>query len=217
MIMMNVWVAALLRNEEYMITFNDKNTDSSVNQYRITFPTILTLLRIILIPCIVISLLNSLWKTAGIFFGASIVSDVLDGFIARRYNQQTVLGAILDPFADKCLMIALFATFAWMGYIPWWFVVIVIFKEWVLIAGAVFLFISSYRLTIAPSWLGKGAMGVQALFGGTIFLNHWFAGNMSHNYNFFALVVIAVVLCALIDYMYKVYSSVKKHNEEKGT
>ena len=82
-----------------------------------TIPNIITLFRFLLVPFVVFSLLNGEWAWAFGGFAAAAVSDGLDGFIARNFNQRSELGAYLDPIADKVLLVsvswcsAIWATF----------------------------------------------------------------------------------------------------------
>ena len=95
-------------------------------------PNALTLLRIILVPLLVVVLLTRVaWH---VYFGAAIfavavLTDYLDGFFARRRNQVTRLGILLDPLADKLITAAAFLSLVEMGLVPAWVVMIVIARE----------------------------------------------------------------------------------------
>ena len=84
------------------------------HEKKITLSTMLTLLRLALIPFIVGSMMYGNWQIAFIFYVIASVTDVLDGWIARNFNQRTFLGAALDPIVDKILVIAIFATLAFI-------------------------------------------------------------------------------------------------------
>ena len=117
----------------------------------INIPNILTLIRILLTPLFVIFLLKNLYSSALIVFTIAGISDGLDGFIARYFNQRTTLGAYLDPIADKILLTAAYASLAILNIIPPWLTVIVISRD-VLIAIGMFIFtMTNIRVEIKPS------------------------------------------------------------------
>lgn len=99
----------------------------------------------------------------GIFLVAS-ASDGLDGYIARRYNQRSKLGLILDPIADKGLLLAGIITLSfskWSYEFPTWFPVLVITRDVVIVAGTLGLHYMVGAVRVRPSWLGKTATALQ--------------------------------------------------------
>ncbi len=91
----------------------------------INFPTFLTLLRIAVIPVIIAFFYSGLeWSRyiASLLFGAACITDVLDGYLARKWNQESKLGAFLDPVADK-LIVMVMAVLLVQAYPTWWMVV----------------------------------------------------------------------------------------------
>ena len=99
---------------------------------RLNLPNALTLLRIFLVPLLVVVLLTRI--EGHVYFGAGIfllavLTDYLDGFFARRRNEVTKLGILLDPLADKLLTAAAFLSLVEMGLVPAWAVMIVIARE----------------------------------------------------------------------------------------
>ena len=123
-----------------------------------TISNVLTLSRIVLTPFIVACLLRQAWALALIFFCIAGVSDLLDGFVARLLNESTWLGSVLDPIADKILIISsLYAFFLSCPNVllPSWFVWVIAMRETVLLVGGIVLFFSQRSLQVQPSWLGK--------------------------------------------------------------
>jgi len=93
-------------------------------------------------------------------FAIAALSDVVDGWIARRFNQQSRLGTILDPLADKLLLLTAVITLAfsdWPARLPLWFVIVVLTREILSIAGAFLIDQVAGRVTIRPHWTGKAA------------------------------------------------------------
>ena len=116
-------------------------------------PNILTIFRFILIPFIVLNLANDKYLAAFVIFTVSGLTDILDGFIARKFNFITNFGKLIDPLADKCTQIITLATLALKNIIPMWIIIIVILKEFIMVAGASFL--SGKELVVSSKWYGK--------------------------------------------------------------
>jgi cardiolipin synthase (CMP-forming) len=95
-----------------------------------------------------------------LWVGAGLLTDALDGFLARRWQVQTPLGAALDPLADKVLIGLVTLALAAVGSLPWGLVLVVILRDFGLIAGALWLRAQG-RLVPGASWLGKVNTGVQ--------------------------------------------------------
>ncbi|MCO6186482.1 CDP-alcohol phosphatidyltransferase family protein [Rhizobium sp. L1K21] len=107
-------------------------------------PNLITVVRFLLVPAVVYALLHDEFGWAFAMFLIAGISDGIDGIIARRFNQQTALGAWLDPLADKLLMVSVFVSLAALGILPDWFVFLAVSRD-VLIVGAVA--ISSLMMT----------------------------------------------------------------------
>ena len=116
-------------------------------------PNILTIFRFILIPFIVLNLANDKYLAAFVIFTVSGLTDILDGFIARKFNFITNFGKLIDPLADKCTQIITWATLALKNIIPMWIIIIVILKEFIMVAGASFLY--GKELVVSSKWYGK--------------------------------------------------------------
>ncbi len=91
------------------------------------------------------------------------ISDGLDGFIARYFNQRTVLGAYLDPMADKLLLTTAFVSLAVLKMIPSWLAIIVISRDILIILGIAILTITEVKYEIKPRWSSKCTTVVQIL------------------------------------------------------
>ena len=98
-------------------------------------PNFLTLFRIILVPAFVIFLIQSEYDKALIVFVVAGLTDALDGTLARLLKCQTILGAYLDPIADKLLLVTSYATLAILGIIPAWLSVLVISRDIIILIG----------------------------------------------------------------------------------
>lgn len=121
----------------------------------LTAPNQLTLLRMLFLPFIVISLVDEHYTTALILFVLAGMSDGLDGLLARRLHQQTLLGQYLDPIADKLLLSTLFLVLSILHKIPWKYTVLVFGRDIaILVTSAVLYTIAGLR-NFSPSIFGK--------------------------------------------------------------
>lgn len=123
----------------------------------------LTLLRIVLIPVFVSLLVYARPRTALLVFCVAAFTDLLDGYIARRRDARTRLGAFLDPTADKLLLNASFVTLTYLGILPFWIAAVVITRDVVLVIGALIIHMLGGRIHPRPSWVGKAATFFQVL------------------------------------------------------
>lgn len=128
-----------------------------------TVPNLITCLRIILTPIFVIALLQDADRLALAIFGLAALSDGVDGFVARVFNQKSVLGAYLDPLADKFLLVAAFAVLAISGRLPSWLAVTVIARDILILAGLMIILLGGSKPFIHPSLLSKLTTCLQIL------------------------------------------------------
>ncbi len=125
-------------------------------------PNFITVLRILAIPLFLILLTSQEVELAlGVFVLAG-ASDALDGAIARLTNAKTDLGALLDPLADKLLILSSFSALAFMGVVPNWLTVLVIMRDVVILFGygTIFLF-TGRRMEVRPTPAGKASTFFQ--------------------------------------------------------
>jgi cardiolipin synthase len=124
-------------------------------------PNLLTLLRIILVPIVVIFLIQGSFFKAMITFVAAALTDALDGFLARTLGQQTALGAYMDPIADKALLASSFVTLSVLHVIPGWLTVIVISRDIIILLGILVLSMMSIPVKIRPTSVSKITTAMQ--------------------------------------------------------
>lgn len=116
-------------------------------------PNILTVARFFLIPFIIYFIVVDQYVMAFIFLTLSGITDILDGFIARKFNFITNFGKLIDPLADKATQLSVLLTLAFKDIIPFWIIIIVALKEATMIAGASFLY--GKELVVSSRWFGK--------------------------------------------------------------
>ena len=118
-------------------------------------PNIISVFRILLVFPIIYLLLDHQYQQTLVLFVIAGVSDGVDGFLAKHYGWQTWLGGVLDPLADKFLLLSCFIALAWMDLLPWWLVVLVLLRDVVIIAGATYYYFRVDRIDAQPTFLSK--------------------------------------------------------------
>jgi len=147
----------------------------------VTIPNLLTFLRMALIPVFAILLVYGQFGWAFIVFFIAGISDGVDGFVARRFNQQSELGTILDPIADKLLMTTAFIILTLPNIfsaephlrhlpVPFWVTAAVIGRDVLIIAVAGAIFVITNFRGFQPSWLGKASTVVQIFAVGLVLI-----------------------------------------------
>ncbi len=123
-------------------------------------PNKITIMRIILIPIYLLVFYSSMENRlliAGLIFLLAGISDLLDGYIARKYDLTTDLGAVLDPFADKLMSFAVLISFASIKLIPMWVLIAIGFKEVFMIIGSGISLIYHKNTAVHANYYGKFA------------------------------------------------------------
>ncbi len=134
---------------------------------------LLTLLRLVLVPFVILAILDGRHTLALALFAGAALTDVLDGAVARRFRLATPAGAWLDPVADKCLLSGVFLALAGAGTVPWWLVGIIFGRDLYILAGAATVMLLTPVRKFPPSIWGKVSTLVQIVTAVA-----WMAGNV---------------------------------------
>ena len=127
-------------------------------------PNLITFARIILVPVTVWLIISEAYGWAFISFVVAGVSDGIDGFLARRFNWRTELGAYLDPMADKALMASVYVTLGVLKALPAWLVIIVVSRDVLIVAAILLSWLLDKPVRVAPLMLSKLNTVVQIAF-----------------------------------------------------
>lgn len=135
---------------------------------RLTIPNLLSLLRMGLVPVFIIAVLDGDETKALLVFLLAGLTDAVDGFIARYWDQQSVLGAYLDPMADKLLLMSAYVVLSVPGQhsgltIPVWVTVLVLARDVLIVLVALVLHLAWGTRQFPPLWIGKLNTVVQVL------------------------------------------------------
>jgi cardiolipin synthase (CMP-forming) len=129
---------------------------------------LLTLARLFCALPIVLLVRAGEYHQAALIFLVAALSDALDGYVAKRFNVVTPLGAVLDPIADKVLMDSLFLTLAFEGHLPDWIALLVIGRDLLIVGGTLLLRLFAGRFRVEPLFLGKASTFLQIALGGAV-------------------------------------------------
>lgn len=167
-----------------------------------TIPNVLTMARIALIPVFIICITYNRYRDALIVFVIAALTDVFDGLFARLKNQRTSLGKVLDPLADKFLLVTSFIVFAVYGWVPRWLAIIVISRDIIIVTGWCVIYFVTGAVRIEPSSLGKITIWMESLLIAFVLVRINYSGIPDLRDPFFVLTAGASILSGL-HYMYK--------------
>lgn len=118
-------------------------------------PNLITGLRILLVAPFLWALLEERYSTALLLFVIAGVSDALDGFLAKYFGWTSELGGLLDPIADKLLLMGAILALGWLNELPGWLVALVILRDLLIVCGAISYHMLIERLEAAPLMISK--------------------------------------------------------------
>jgi cardiolipin synthase len=121
----------------------------------LSIPNLITLGRILLVPIVVWAILANAMFLAFVLFLVAGVSDGVDGFLAKRFDMTTELGAYLDPLADKALIVSIYLTLGISGNIPRWLVILVVSRDILIVGGIMLSWLMGNPLKIRPLLVSK--------------------------------------------------------------
>ncbi len=130
----------------------------------ISLPNALSLFRIIVTPFFLYFSFHGESLVAMALFFAAVLSDWADGFFARLLKRESVLGEVLDPIADKILLMASFIGFFLMGKIPFWIMIVAVGRDVLLLVSGLFILLKKYDFRMKPARLSKWNTALQMLY-----------------------------------------------------
>lgn len=133
-----------------------------------SLPNLITIGRLLLTPAAIVMISEESWRAAFFIFLAAGLSDALDGFIAKRWNLQSELGAVLDPLADKALIISIYAALATAGAAPVWLVVLIVFRDALIVGGVIVAWFVARPIKVRPHFVSKVTTAAQLALAGLL-------------------------------------------------
>ena len=129
-----------------------------------SIPNIITLGRILLVPIIVWAIASSEMEIAFAIFFIAGVSDAVDGFLAKRFNMASELGALLDPLADKALLVSIYVALGIWGAVPHWIVILVVSRDIMIVSAVIVSWLFGKPVPMKPLMVSKLNTAAQVAF-----------------------------------------------------
>ncbi len=122
-------------------------------------PNALTMLRMLMIPLFMYLYYNGMQPAALVTYLAAGFTDILDGYLARKWNQITSFGKLMDPLADKLMTLTMIFCLTHTGYLPVWVLIVLLLKELMMVAGSLALLkgLAGRKIVVMANWAGKTA------------------------------------------------------------
>lgn len=136
----------------------------------VNLPTVFTAARLAVIPAMALLLLDQQWRTSFWLVLAAMMTDVVDGWLARRLRQETQLGAVLDPVTDICFHLALFLSLWGAGLLPGWVAILAAVRYGGLLFGGIYLYVAHGPVRINSTLPGKVSGFVMSVLVGFVLL-----------------------------------------------
>ena len=184
----------------------------------LTYANQLTILRMLFIPCFVLLLIYGHPKAATVLFLIAAVTDGLDGLIARKLQQKTVLGSFLDPMADKLLMTAAFITLTIPSlplilHIPTWLTIWTISRDLLIAVSVLIIHLQTQHSNFPPSLLGKCTTAVQLLTVGVCMLANFYSELALAVFPYVAYTTLALTIVSGLHYAYRSVKIIASYQE----
>ncbi len=128
---------------------------SAMARIGINLPNLITLGRLLAVPLAISLIVDGSYGVAFWVFAGAGISDALDGYIAKRFDARTRLGALLDPLADKTLVASVYVTLGLAGQLPNWLVILVVFRDVMIIGGFVLIQSTTAPRHFDPLYISK--------------------------------------------------------------
>ena len=168
-------------------------------------PNSLTLLRILLVPVFIGFMTYGAYGVALLVLLVAGLTDAIDGLLARRWNQQTRLGGVLDPLADKLLLTSGFITLSILHLVPSWLVILVVSRDVILLLGTAVAHVTGTPIDMTPTFWGKGTTVLQLSYVLLVILLTWLDLGIS----LLTPLLVATVAFTLVSGLHYVYRGYK--------
>ena len=137
-----------------------------------SIPNLITLARILLVPVVVWASATDRMLTAFLLFAAAAVCDGGVGFLAKRFDMRTELGAYLDPLADKVMIVSIYVTLGISAVIPVWLVILVVSRDIMIVGAIIVSWLIDRPVKIKPHFVSKAKTAAQLLFAALVLASH---------------------------------------------
>ena len=166
-----------------------------------SLPNLITLGRLVLVPAVVAMIAAGDWEFAFAGFVVAGASDGVDGWLAKRFNLRTELGAYLDPLADKALLMSIYISLAWVDVAPVSLAVLVVFRDVMIIGAVIVSWVMENPVAIRPLLVSKANTVVQIAFAAVVLAAKTFSISLGLWFSICIYAVAALTLASLAAYL----------------
>jgi cardiolipin synthase len=168
---------------------------------RLSIPNLITLARILLVPVVVWAIAAGEMKIAFLVFLVAGLSDLVDGYLAKRFNMATELGAYLDPLADKAMIVSIYVTLGIAGAIPRWLVILVVSRDIMIVAAVMLSWLVNKPVTLKPLTVSKLNTVAQVLLALVVLASLGFAFDAQWVIHGLTALVAGLTLASIVIYL----------------
>ena len=166
-------------------------------------PNLITIGRLILTPIAIDLIVTGSWISAFWVFVAAGVSDAVDGWLARTYNLRSELGAVLDPLADKALIVSMFVTLAAIGSLPAWLAIMIVSRDLMIVGAVVISWLLGRPVEMKPLMISKATTFLQLVLAALVLGQHAFGLEIGRLIGFLILIVTALTVASASVYLWR--------------
>lgn len=166
-------------------------------------PNAITLLRLFAVPAVVWAIAEGQIALAFWIFLAAGVSDAVDGFIAKRFHMQSELGALLDPIADKALIVSIYVALALSGLVPGWLTLAVVVRDVLIVAAVASSWAMQRPVSIRPLIVSKLNTTAQIGFAAVMLGATGFGIPLGHAYELGLVLVATLTTISALAYLFE--------------
>lgn len=167
----------------------------------LNLPNLITIFRIFMVPLIVWLIISGQFLPAFMIFVLAGMSDAVDGFIAKRFNQETELGAYLDPIADKLLLVSIYVALGLQEILPAWLVILVVSRDILIIGAFLLSWLMDRPVPITPLMVSKANTTVQIVLAAVVLGGLGFGIVLADLINMTSIVVAALTVLSAAAYL----------------
>jgi len=169
----------------------------------VTLPNIITLLRLIAVPCVIYLMMTDAFGWAFVLFVLAGISDAVDGAIARHVpGQASELGAWLDPIADKALLVSIFVVLGAGHHLPLWLAMLVVSRDVMIVGGVLLSWAMARPVPIHPVLVSKANTAAQILYVALVLADLGLAWRLEAIVDIVGWVVAALTLASAATYLW---------------
>jgi cardiolipin synthase (CMP-forming) len=184
-----------------------------MNRFGLNLPNMISLGRLLLVPVAIWLIIGGRFGVAFCILVAAGLSDALDGYIAKRFDRRTRLGALLDPIADKAMLVSVYVTLGITHQLLTWLVILVVFRDIMIVGAFLLIQASAVPKRYDPLYISKLNTGVQVVFAGFVLARAGLGAELGWADVMLSLVVAATTVASGLSYLVR-WARILTHSEQ---